>query len=123
MDAHISYNPQAAQAYQDASIHVPITANNPENRDLQPIFESAKSRPTKPFFGNGGGTHDHRPPLQDTIHHGASTAHMGLPQFGVEMTVRPETVNTHRNLSDPLSIGIAPQLQSTNCINQHAIEG
>ncbi|CAA3021293.1 Hypothetical predicted protein [Olea europaea subsp. europaea] len=51
MDAHISYNPQAAQAHQYASIHVSITANYPENRDLQPIFKSANSQSTKPFFG------------------------------------------------------------------------
>ncbi|CAA3009834.1 Hypothetical predicted protein [Olea europaea subsp. europaea] len=45
IDAHFPYNPQVAQAHQDASIHVPIIANNLESRDLQPIFESATSRP------------------------------------------------------------------------------
>ncbi|CAA2990031.1 exocyst complex component EXO84B [Olea europaea subsp. europaea] len=45
MDAHVPYNPQVVQAHQDTSIHVPIIANNPENRDLQPIFESGNSRP------------------------------------------------------------------------------
>ncbi|CAA3026633.1 Hypothetical predicted protein [Olea europaea subsp. europaea] len=79
MNAHVPYNPQAAQAHQDTSTHVPITANNPKNRDLQPILESANSRSTKPFFDNGGGTHDRRPPPQDTTHHGASIEHMGLP--------------------------------------------
>ncbi|CAA2954330.1 Hypothetical predicted protein [Olea europaea subsp. europaea] len=124
MDAHIPYNPQVAQTHQDAYIHVPITSNNPENQDLQPIFESANSWWTKTFSDDGGGTHDIRPPPpQDTTHHGASTEHTGLPQFGIEMAICPETVNMHRNRFDPLSIGIPPRLQSSNCINQHAIEG
>ncbi|CAA3003415.1 Hypothetical predicted protein [Olea europaea subsp. europaea] len=90
MDAHVPYNPQIAQAYQDASIHVPITLNNPENRDLWPISDSANLRSTKPFFNNDGGTHDRQPPPpQDTTHHGTSTENMGLPQFGVEMAIRP----------------------------------
>ncbi|CAA2945727.1 Hypothetical predicted protein [Olea europaea subsp. europaea] len=90
MNAHIPYNPQATQAQQDASIHLPIKANNLKNRDLQPISKLANSRPTKPFFVDDGGTHDPRPPPQDTTHHGASSEHMSLPQFGIEMAVRPE---------------------------------
>ncbi|CAA3013906.1 cellulose synthase G3 [Olea europaea subsp. europaea] len=89
------------------------------NYGKQSIFELMNSRPTKPFFDDGGGTHDRRPPPQDTTHHSASTEHMGLPQFGAEMAVRLETVDTHRNRSNSLSIGIPPRLQSTNCINQH----
>ncbi|CAA3009092.1 Hypothetical predicted protein [Olea europaea subsp. europaea] len=92
MDIHVPYNPQATQPHQDTSIHIPITANNPENRDVQPIFESVNSRSKKPFFDYDGGAHDRRPPPQNTTHHGASTEHMGLPQFGIEMTVRPETM-------------------------------
>ncbi|CAA2974557.1 Hypothetical predicted protein, partial [Olea europaea subsp. europaea] len=69
MDAHVPYNPQAAQFHQDASIHVPITANNPKNRDLQPIFELANFWSKKPFFGD-----DVRPMTAD--HHHKTLTHL-----------------------------------------------
>ncbi|CAA2975242.1 Hypothetical predicted protein [Olea europaea subsp. europaea] len=108
MDARVLHNPQIAQTHQDASMHVPITANNPENQDLRPISESANSQSTKPIFDDGGGTHDRRRPPKDTTYHDTSTEHMGLPQFGLEITVRPEIVNTYKNRSNSLSIGIPP---------------
>ncbi|CAA2986970.1 Hypothetical predicted protein [Olea europaea subsp. europaea] len=60
MDAHVPYNPQVAQAHQEASIHVPITANNIYSQFLSQRTRDRQSHFPATVVGPMIADHHHR---------------------------------------------------------------